>query len=207
MNGKCIIVGAGDFSENEILRSNDDLLIAADGGLIGLNLIGVTPDIIIGDFDSLNFIPDFEGIIKLPAEKDVTDTAAAVEIGLQKGYREFQIYGGTGGRIDHTIANIQLIISLIKRGYRAEIIGNDRIYTGLCNDKIIFDDKHRGYISVFSHSDVSSGVSERGLKYTLEDAVLRNDEPLGVSNEFIGCVAEIGVRQGALLIIYERFKG
>jgi thiamine pyrophosphokinase len=204
LEGICIIVGAGEFSENIIKKDNNDLIIAADGGLKKLEEIGIIPDIVIGDFDSLGYDPKSDVKIKLPKEKDVTDTAAAVEYGIKKGYRRFRIFGGTGGRNDHTVANIQLLIGLIRRGYKAELVDETQIYTALHNGNMKFNENMKGYISVFSYSDVSMGVSEKGLKYSLKDAVLENTTPLGVSNEFLGFKAEISVESGTLLIIYDR---
>lgn len=204
MNGRCIIVGAGEFSETAIEKGLNDIIIAADGGVRNLESIKVTPDIVVGDFDSLGYMPDYKEVICLPKEKDMTDTAAAIEIGLNRGYKKFRIFGGTGGRTDHTIANIQCIVSLAEKGYCAELIDKNQIYTALVNNEIYFDESHKGYISVFSYSDISYGVFESGLKYNLDNEMLCNTNPIGVSNEFIGKPAKISVEDGILLIIYDR---
>ncbi len=207
MNKVCHIVGAGDFCEKEILRRENDIIIAADGGLKSLENIGITPDFIIGDFDSLAYKPKLKNVITLPCEKDITDTQAAIDKGIEEDCDYFKIYGGTGGREDHTIANIQNLVNLSQKGYRGEMVDKDRIITVLLNGKIEFDKNYKGVISVFSHSDISEGVSETGLKYTLDNVILTNSKPLGVSNEFTGKNAAVEVKDGILLIIYDRQNG
>ncbi len=200
--GVCYIVGAGDCFELEIKKNVGDLIIAADGGLVYLKNAEINPDIIIGDFDSFEGIPEGENVIKLNPVKDITDMNAAVDIGIERGYEEFHILGGCGGRLDHTVANIQLAVLLAKKNMRAFIHDGETVITALFNDSMKFTDKYKGYISVFSHSDECRGVYLEGLKYQLENATLRNDFPLGVSNEFIGCESKITVEQGCVIIIY-----
>ena len=200
----CNIVGAGDFCEKEISLGDGDIIIAADGGLAYLEKIGAKPDFIIGDFDSLSYQPTGENVVVLPCEKDITDTEAAIEEGIKLGFKHFRVFGGTGGRTEHTIANIQNLIKLTKMGFSGEIVDDNRIITAISNGKIEFDETHKGFISVFSHSDKSEGIWETGLKYSLENATLTNSEPLGVSNEFLGKKATIEVKNGILLIIYDR---
>ena len=108
--GKCVIVGSGDFYGLDIELNEDDFIIAADGGYNELMKIGVKPDMLIGDFDSMgDGRPQLDNVISLPTKKDVTDMDAATMTGWGRGFREFHIFGGTGGqRFAHTIANIQL---------------------------------------------------------------------------------------------------
>lgn len=201
----CHIIGAGECKKLDFEKKNGDLIIAADGGCAYLEKAGIKPDIIIGDFDSLGSIPEVDEVIKLNPVKDITDMNAAVDEGIKRGYTEFHLYGACGGRIDHTLANIQLAAHLSQKGIRAVIHG-DMIITAVCNGSICFDSGCKGYISVFSHSDKCSGVSIKGLKYTLENAELCNSFPLGVSNEFIGIDSEITVKNGTLIVIYSRDK-
>ncbi len=201
----CRIIGAGEFRKIDFKKQNGDLIIAADGGCAYLEKAGIDPDIIIGDFDSLGYVPNGNKVIKLNPVKDITDMHAAVEVGLERGYTEFHLYGACGGRVDHTLANIQLVASLAQKNIKAFIHG-DTIITAVCNGEIIFDKEYKGYISVFSHSDKSFGVSIQGLKYTLDNAELSNSFPLGVSNEFIGNESKITVKNGTLLIVYSNIK-
>lgn len=204
--GICYIIGAGDCDKLNINKNDGDLIIAADGGLKHLENAGIEPDIIIGDFDSLGRIPDAENVIKLNPVKDITDMNAAAEIGIEKDYSEFHIFGGCGGRIDHTIANIQLAASLAEINKKVFVYNGETVITAVCNDSISFSEDYKGYISVFSHSDECTGLSIKGLKYTLENATLKNSFPLGVSNEFIGCKSKITVNNGTALIVYNNKK-
>ena len=200
--GICYIVGAGECKKLDINKKSDDMIIAADGGYRYLLEAGIEPDMIIGDFDSLGVIPDGGNVIKLNPVKDVTDMYAASEMGIEKGYSEFHFYGACGGRFDHTFANIQLAVSLSQKNIRAFIHDGDSIITAITDDSIEFSEENSGYISVFSHSDECTGVYIKGLKYTLENATLKNSFPLGVSNEFIGCESKITIGNGTAVIIF-----
>ena len=198
----CCIIGAGDCPIFDFKKNAGDLIIAADGGYTHLRKYNVVPDIVIGDFDSLGYIPDDIDIIKLPVEKDITDMLAAVNVGIEKGYSSFYIFGGCGGRIDHTLSNLQLITSIAEKGMKVILKDQNTVITAIHNGKITLDKSNKGYISVISHSDVSTGVTIKGLKYPLENDELTNRFPLGVSNAFKGDEAEISVENGTLLIIY-----
>jgi len=198
----CHIIGAGDFFADFGKTDLDkSLVIAADGGYDAARSIGVTPDIIIGDFDSCEK-PKSECIV-LPHVKDDTDMLAAIKFGLEKGCTLFHLWGGTGGeREEHTAANVQCLIMLAKKGLRGILHGKNCDITAVSNGKIDFDAKESGYLSVFSASDVSEGVTIKGLLYTLDNAVLTNDMPLGVSNEYIGLPSFVEVKKGVLIIYY-----
>lgn len=201
-HGVCHIVGAAAVKSLQIEKADGDMIIAADGGYNTLRRFGFTPDITIGDFDSSE--PPKEGeIIRLNPIKDITDTDRAVQYGREKGYRNFRIYGGMGGRESHTLANIQLMHGMAARGERCMLIGDDETMTVLRNGEIEFSQQSRGFISVFSLDNESVGVCESGLKYTLDDYTLNNRFPLGVSNEFIDERAKISVKNGTLLIVFE----
>mgnify|MGYP003292322236 FL=1 len=200
--GVCYIVGAGECFVLDINKKTDDIIIAADGGYKYLLDANIEPDFIIGDFDSLGRIPDRSNVIKLNPVKDETDMNAAVEIGIEKGFTEFHVYGACGGRIDHTLANIQLTASLAVRNMKAFIHDGETIITAVCNGSIKFTKDYKGYISVFSHTEKCTGVTLKGLKYTLDNDTLSNIFPLGVSNEFIGYESEIAVTEGTAIVIY-----
>lgn len=198
----CYIVGAGDCPELNINKKDGDIVIAADAGVNHLKRAGVIPDCIIGDFDSLGMKPDGENVIVLKPEKDITDMHAAVEIGIEKCFSEFVIYGATGGRLDHTFANFQLLASLAARGMKAVIKDGKTEITAVHNSSVSFGAENKGYISVFAHSDVCKGVTIKGLKYELEEAEMKNTFALGVSNEFIGRESIISVKEGILILHY-----
>ena len=198
----CYIAGAGECKEISIIKETDDIVIAADAVIKHLEKANITPDCIIGDFDSLGAKPEGKNVIALKPEKDVTDMHAAVEIGIEKGFSRFVIYGATGGRLDHTLANIQLLASLAERGIKAVIKDGETEIIALCNSSVSFPEKNKGYISVFAHSDVCKGVTIKGLKYELKNAELKNTFALGVSNEFIGKESVVSVEKGILILHY-----
>ena len=198
----CYIVGAGECKKLDFTKKDGDIVIAADGGYKYLQRAGIKPDIVIGDFDSLGKAPEGEKIIRLKPEKDVTDTYAAVSEGIKCGYSRFNIYGASGGRIEHTLANIQLIASLAEKNMQASIFDGSTVITAVTAKTLRFDSAYNGYISIFAHSDKCTGVCLRGLKYPLENAELSNLFPLGVSNEFLGVEREIVIGNGTAIIVY-----
>lgn len=212
---KCIIISAGHFVPMEIPIGEEDMVIACDAGFIYAEQLGILPDLIVGDFDSMSEAgavamrslreiseSDPDRIVKLNVKKDDTDTLMAVKIALSKGYRKFMLYGSLGGqRMDHSIANLQTLLYIKHNGGTGYIIEENRIVLIAENETVRFHRGNSGMISIFSVSEVSKGVTIRGLMYSLEDGELRNDFPLGVSNEFIiDEEAEITVREGTLLI-------
>ena len=200
-DGVCHIVGAAPIRRLELEKSCGDMIIAADGGYKTLDEHNIIPDVTIGDFDSCDITPSGE-ILRLNPEKDITDTARAVQYGRDCGYGSFIIYGGIGGRTAHTLANIQLMSDMAKSGERCMLVGDDECMTVIHNSCVEFCDDSAGYISVFSLDDKSSGVCEFGLKYTISDYEMINTYPIGVSNEFIGESAKISVENGTLLIVF-----
>lgn len=200
----CYIVGAGEVEELSFCPGEDDLVIACDGGYGYCRQWKVRMDLVVGDFDSLGFLPEHPHVVKLKPEKDDTDTGYAIQAGLGRGYREFVIYGGTGGRMSHTIANIQLLSGLAQKGCHGILMGKDVWYRVICNEEICFGREYSGYLSVFCLGDKALGVYESGLKYQLEDAVLTKEYPVGVSNEFMGTQSRVSVREGMLLLIWEK---
>ena len=204
--GVCYIIGAGEDCGLDFLPGADDFVIAADGGYSRLLQAGIHPDLVIGDFDSLGAAPEKETVITLPVVKDVTDTWAAIELGKEKGYREFWIYGGTGGRFDHTLANVQTLAALAELGMQGYLVGMTQITTAVSGKTMEFGPERSGFLSVFSHTDRCTGVSMEGLKYELQNAELSNRFPLGVSNEFLGVPGKLTVGEGIAIVVMERTK-
>lgn len=204
MSGKgiCYIMGAGEQYGAPPVKCANDYVIAADGGYKYAQQVGIEIDLLVGDFDSLTQPVKSEHTLVLPQEKDETDMLAAINEGYKRGYRTFHIYGGTGGRLDHTLSNIQCIAELSAKNARGYLHDRGHIITAIHDDSISFPVDSAGVISVFSHSDTSLGVCETGLKYELTEETLTNCYPLGVSNEFSGTCSTISVRTGTLIIIY-----
>ena len=202
MNNICYIIGACRTEAPIQINKNDgDMVICADGGY---NLIENKSqiDILLGDFDSIQNLPKCSNIIKYPIEKDDTDLFIAYKTAQNHGYTKYVIYGGIGGRIDHTFANMQMLVSMAKRRHQAFFIGDGVIITAIHNSSIVLSARKEGIISVFSMGECADGVNIEGLKYSVKDGKLTNDFPLGVSNEFIGNKAKISVQQGTLMIVW-----
>lgn len=198
---ECYIIAAGDFFGLHTQPDDSDYVIAADAGYEHCRKNGIVPDLILGDFDSLGEIPDCPNVLRLPVEKDDTDTVYAAKLGLQKGYRSFFVYGALGGkRSDHSIANMQLLLYLANRSSRGWIYGENCVWTAIKNCGIKLSGK--GDVSVFCIDGKAEGVSISGLKYELSDAVIGSDFPIGVSNHLDGEGA-ISVENGCLLIMYD----
>lgn len=198
----CYIVGAGAFCERGFSPGAGDYVIAADGGYRTLRERGVEMDLVVGDFDSMGGRPDHPRVVDLPVEKDDTDMMAALRLGWEQGWRTFFLYGGTGGRLDHTLANLQSLSWLSRRGGRGYLVGEEWTACAITDGEITFSAQNRGVLSVFCQGDRAEGVYLRGLKYPLSEAVLTCDFPLGVSNEFTGVESHISVRKGTLLILW-----
>lgn len=202
--GICYIAGAGDCSRLLLHTKKEDFVIAVDGGYEYLK--GQRIDLVVGDFDSLKFVPEHPNVIKLEPEKNDTDMMIALKEGLKAGYEIFRIYGGCGGRFDHTLANIQCLAYLAAENARGYLIDNSQITTLIQNSSISFQKDMKGYISVLAYGKKAKGITIKGLKYPLEDEELCDTFPRGVSNEFIGEEAIISVKEGRLLIVFENEK-
>ncbi len=197
----CYIFGAGDMVPLRKKPDKGDCVIAADGGWLACRDAAIVPDLLLGDFDSLGECPDFPRVMRFPVEKDDTDMMLAIKRGLELGHREFHLYGGMGGRrTDHTIANLQALLYLARRGAIGWLYGDGEVYTVIHNGTITLTAKERGILSVFCLGAEARGVTVRGAQYELEDAVLTGDFPLGVSNHFVGNQIEISVCDGSLLL-------
>ena len=204
--GKCLIFCAGGFDALLQPVAQGDLVIAADGGLLHTQSLGLTPDATLGDFDSLGYTP--EGANVFPVEKDDTDTMLAIRHGLNLGYREFLLYGSLDGkRLYHTVANFQALQFLADHGARGYLVGLDYIATVISGETVTFSEKAEGIVSLFCLGPDASGITLEGLQYPLTDGTLTSGFPLGVSNHFMGQPAHITVGSGSLLCLWDRKNG
>ena len=203
---KCLIFCAAEFDGLAAPIGEKDYLLAADGGLRHLEKLDLNPDGIIGDFDSLGFIP--EGAQVFPVEKDDTDAMLAARKGLELGFREFLFYGSLDGpRLDHTIANFQTLQFLADREAVGYLVGRDYIVTVVRNGSIRFPAGAEGILSVFCLGPDARGVDLEGLYYPLKDGTLSSGFPLGVSNHFTDKESTVSVREGSLLVMWDRKNG
>lgn len=201
----CYIVGAMSLTPD--LRPypvQGDYVIAADRGFDSLVAYGVRPDLAVGDFDSLGHRPNHPNVIQLPAEKDDTDMVFALRKGLELGYRRFVLLGGVGGRLEHTLGNLQLLDWLACQGGQGFLAGEKTAATCIRDGmSVAFPPSMTGYLSVLCNSGRAEGVDLTGLKYPLNGYTLTGSFPLGVSNQFLGQEASVSVKQGSLLLIWE----
>lgn len=199
----CYIIAAGDAEKIIIERNEEDLVIACDAGLKHCEKNNIVPDMIIGDFDSLGYIPENENTIVLPVAKDDTDTSFAVKFAMDRGYNRFVIYAGTGGRRpEHTYANIALLAYISKKGSQGYLACDNCTVTSVTDSKISFKSGLKGDISVFSFDNESAGVTEKGLLYAFSDAVLENSIVTGISNSFTGQESSVSVKRGTLIVYF-----
>lgn len=208
----CLIAGSGSIDSENLLREYagySELLICADGGARHFKSAGIIPHVIIGDFDSVNaaVLKEFQDrgaeIIKYPPNKDYTDVELALDYALSKNAENVFMLGATGSRLDHTLANIQLLHKLHDKGSRGVII-NEKNLIYLISDNIELSQKDGYKVSLVPASETVEGVTTKGLAYPLDNAVLYKGTGLGISNEFIADKAVVSIKKGMLYVIVSR---
>ena len=203
---KCVIFCAAEFDCLAEPIGPEDFVIAADGGWKHTEKLNVIPNEVLGDFDSLGYVP--QGANVFPVEKDDTDAMLAARRGLDLGFRNFVFYGSLDGpRLDHTVANFQTLQFLADNGAAGYLAGKDYLVTVVKNGRISFPAGCDGTVSVFCLGADARGVTLEGLHYPLTDGTLTPGFPLGVSNHFTGEGAKISVKDGSLLILWDRKNG
>lgn len=200
----CHIVCAGGGAKQQIKIKNGDLLLVADGGYDKIKNSNLKIDYLIGDFDSITNLPTNQKVIKLPVEKDVTDTYYCINQGMKLGYKVFYLYFATGGkRIDHTIANLQILNYLANNDAQGYIFSGNQVVTAIKNTCLKFSEKASGFISVFASTTTCKSVKISGLKYQFNGEIT-NDFALGVSNEFCGKNSSIEASDGMLTVVFDK---
>lgn len=201
--GICYIVGAGDNSATRFFPTEEDFVIAADGGYNALSANGIRVDLLLGDFDSLETVPGGLPIMTHPTHKDDTDVLLACREGIARDFRRFRLYGCLGGkRVSHTVANLQLLRQLADWGASGTLYGDGCSVTLLREQTVRFPETQSGFFSLFAVGG-NAVVSEKNTLYELTEETITPSYPLGVSNEFCGKEAEITVFQGDVLLILE----
>ena len=192
---RCVIFTAGDqhgIEKHEIGLRHDDFVICCDAGYRLAQRLGVRPDLLLGDFDSYT---------------DDTDTVIAVRYALEHGYDSILLVAATGGRLDHLLGNLQILAFISEKapGTAAEILGSHERVWLLDGGSLSIQGKPESTFSVLCHSDRAEGVTIRGARFGLENAVMTNRFPLGISNR-IGeeRIATISVEEGILFVIYPK---
>ena len=166
---------------------------------------GIRPDLVVGDFDSLGYLPQGFPVVQHPVEKDDTDTMLAIKEGFSRGYRIFILYGCLGGnRPEHSIANMQALSYIASQGGMGFMVDKNTVITAIRNSKLMFDAHESGDISIFCMGADAEGVNIKGLHYPLTNATLTADLPLGVSNRFEGKASFVAVKSGTLHILWHK---
>lgn len=210
---KVLIVAGGEKPSKDILelyKKDVNLVIGADKGCSYLIENGITPDYFVGDFDSLP-IKDFEKylnqgskLIKFDAEKDLTDSDIALNLAIEKGADEIFLMAVTGTRLDHSLANIGLLLKALKNNVRAKIINNNNVVMIINEDIELVNDKNYKYISFLPYGGNVSRLSIFDAKYRLEDYNLECGDSRTISNEFVEDKINIKIEKGNLLVIYSK---
>ena len=202
---QCVILGAAPIGQDALLQKavrQGRYLICADGGLDTARRLGEKPDLILGDFDSLQGdLPTEDEVIRLPVEKDDTDLQLALSLAIENDAKEITIIGGIGGRVDHTIGNIQNIVHYSENGVEINMIDpmqsitvqrpGTRIYKGGAGMKF----------SAFAHTTEVTGLTYKGAYYPLNNHTITNSFPLGISNEFVDSQIEVSFKTGILIVV------
>lgn len=181
-----------------------DLVIAADAGWNNACRMGVTPSLLVGDFDSLGRLPEPDGIevVRVPAEKDDTDTQLAVRIALERGATEILLIGGMSGRVDHTLSSLAVLEDLRRRRIPAVFTDGQNRVRFLQNGSLLLPRAEQfRYLSLITATEKATGVTLEGCKYPLRNATLLRRNQYAVSNEIAGPCALISVRHGGIYII------
>ena len=206
MNKTCLIISGGELCDIPSSWRKAELVIACDHGWEYAETLGVVPDLIVGDFDS-SPVPDKKIPIKrLPTRKDDTDTMYAVREALDRGCSRLAICCALGGRLDHTIANIQSAAFAAERGVNCSIFGRDTEIAVLAQGAYSFPKRAGWSFSLFALSDRCSGVSVKGTKFECEDISLTNSFPLGVSNVWEADEAAVSLKRGILMVVQSRLR-
>lgn len=200
-----IYTGGNVWEENITERPKEgDLVIAADAGLLNARKLGVKPSVLLGDFDSLgepDSMDDGTELIRVPAEKDDTDTQLAVRVALERGAKEITIIGGLDGRLDHSLSTLAILEDLEQRHVHALVTSGKNRARFLRNNSTLIPRSGFRYLSLIAADPTVKGVTVEGCKYPLKKAKLSRLNQYAVSNELTGNCALIDVRRGGVWII------
>lgn len=210
---KALIVGSGSLTDTELLKRRyiwADMVIAADGGLLYLDKEGLTPNVLLGDFDSLpdSILQKYRDhddieIISFQPEKDYTDMELAVNLAIDRRATEIAVIGASGTRLDHTTANIHLLYKILKSGAKGYI--EDEHNQILLTDSIITIKRRDKYkVSLLPLPPYVKGLSTTGLSYPLTDETLVFGVGRGISNEFNSDTATVSIKEGLLLVFVSK---
>lgn len=207
MNRRCVIVGGAAIDNYEFVKSclrYGDFFVFCDSGLKHMDALGVQANLIVGDFDSHENPHLSVETIVLPCEKDDTDTVYAVKEAVKRGFSEFLLIGTVGGRLDHTLGNVSLLLYLDSIGKKAQMIDDYSEMEIVSKEPAFIEDRY-AYFSLLNITGLAEGVTIRDAKYPLENASIACEYQYGISNEPLpGKTARVSVDNGRLLLIKVR---
>ena len=205
---RCVIFGGGELKDIRFTQSllrEDDYIVCADRGYAYCAAMGRKPDLILGDFDSYSGkLPPGCEVLRYPIEKDDTDTMLAVKEAIRREFADILMLGMLGGRLDHTLANIQLLCHMADAGEQGYLVDGQVAVTAVAKARCCLPPTLRGRVSIFAQGGEATGVTLSGFHYPLSEACLSSLMPLGVSNEAVGPAPWVQVRAGRLVILYPR---
>lgn len=200
----CFVLGAAPLEDRHtlsVIKGEEDLVICADGGYAHAAVLGLAPDWLVGDFDSQDGTAAAPHVIRVRPEKDDTDLQLALEQGIALGYRHFVIIGALGGRLDHSLAAMQMLVWMVEQGYHCELLDGRNRMTALLPGTHQVEKNGYYYLSLFAFREACRGITLRGMKYPLTNATVNDTYPIGVSNEILGDTGEVEFKDGVLLLI------
>ena len=196
---RAVIIGSGEIKDYDKAKSrisSEDYIICADGGYDHAVKMGVKPDILIGDFDSITNIPDDTEKVQYPTRKDMTDSHIAMELAKEKGYDEMLLLGFTGDRADHSLTNILLLIN-----YPEAVVADDNNEIRLIKDTVELSGSAGDTVSIIPVCGDLTGITTSGLEYPLDNETLFAGDSRGVSNVMTESVCKIKCKSGMGLVI------
>lgn len=209
---KAVIFGNGiieDYSYYADYIKDADYIICADGGAYHAKRLGLKPDVLLGDFDSLGrddfsyFVNMGIEVLKFPVQKDMTDTELAIEHAAEKGCDAVVLIGALGSRADHSLANIMLLKKMLDMGIKGMIVDeNNEIM--LINDRIVLEENGFSNVSLIPITEKVEGVTTSGLYYPLDGATINMGSTWGISNKFVSGRAEVSITKGLMLVVKSR---
>ncbi len=212
MSRRAFIYAAGSYTYDDVslysrIKYNDnDLIICADGGYNLINEVGIKPHVIIGDMDSVTGrLPSDVKIYTYPTKKDKTDLHICVDFAIQHGCDQIILLGALGGRMSHTLGSV-IILEYINNNNASGMILTADMRICLVSDSITIKKENYNSLSIIPLTCVAEGVTTSGLVYPLDNALLKRENNLGISNEFEDAVATISVKKGLLLIVCEDLR-
>ncbi len=214
---KALVVLSQSIHDSPFLRSfleGAHMVVAADGGGDASAVIGLKPDVLIGDFDSIseNRLEELEAegipVIRYPREKDETDGELAILHALGKGADSLVVLGAFGGRIDHELANLMLLTRPELEGKEVVVVdGNQAVRLLRSGETLVVRGKVGDTLSLIPVGGDARGVTTGGLLYRLQDGDLLMGPARGVSNEFVDSEATVSLREGMLFVVHVSGRG